>query len=81
MEKKFDDNGTVVTNYHVIEGGTSIVITFNDWTEVTAKVVSTSKKDDLAILDIIDDIKMRGMAKVDQDDDINAGQEVLQLMD
>lgn len=26
MEKKFDDNGTVVTNYHVIEGGTSILL-------------------------------------------------------
>ena len=74
-----DENGTVVTNYHVIEGGTSIVITFNNGTEVTAKVVSTSKKDDLAILDIIDDVKMPGIAKLAQDDDINAGQEVIAI--
>lgn len=74
-----DENGTVVTNYHVIEGATSILITLNEGTEVTAKVVSTSKKDDLAILDIIDDVKMPGIAKLAQGDDINAGQEVIAI--
>ena len=74
-----DENGTVVTNYHVIEGATSIVITFKDGTEVTGKVIATSKKDDLAILDIVEEVEVPGIAELSQDDELNAGQEIVAI--
>lgn len=74
-----DKDGTVVTNYHVIEGATSIVITFSNGTEVTGKIVATSKKDDLAILKIVEEVEMPGIAELSQNDEVNAGQEVVAI--
>ena len=40
----------IVTNYHVIENGTTLTVTFNDDTNVEAHVKGTEPKRDLAIL-------------------------------
>ena len=40
----------IVTNYHVIENGTTLTVTFNDDTSVEAQVKGTEPKRDLAIL-------------------------------
>lgn len=74
-----DENGTVVTNYHVIDGAREISITLNNGKEVKGKIIATNKKDDLAILDIIDEIKMPGIAKLEEKDEVNAGQEIIAI--
>lgn len=45
-----DEQGTIVTNYHVIEGATEVFVAFTDGTRVEAEVVGADEKTDLAVL-------------------------------
>ena len=44
------DNGTILTNIHVVAGAKRIVVTFSDGLESEASVVGTRPEDDLAVL-------------------------------
>ncbi len=46
------DRNEVVTNYHVIDGGTNIDIEFNDGRRYPARVLGTDEETDLALLQI-----------------------------
>jgi Do/DeqQ family serine protease len=48
----FDPAGYVLTNYHVVAGGTRIRVSFEDGSDFTAKVVGTDPGGDLAVLKI-----------------------------
>lgn len=48
--KKDDKEGYILTNYHVIEGGSEFKITFTDGREVDAKLVSGDEYYDIAVL-------------------------------
>lgn len=74
-----DENGTIVTNNHVIEGATDISIIFADGNEAKVSVVSISKEDDIAVLKVVDNIKMPGVAKLASEDIVNAGQEIITI--
>jgi len=45
-----DDQGHILTNYHVVQGASSLRIELADGSEHTASVVGTAPQDDLAIL-------------------------------
>jgi S1-C subfamily serine protease len=45
-----DKEGHIVTNYHVVDGATSVEVTFIDGTTVHAKVVGTDPSSDLAVV-------------------------------
>jgi serine protease Do len=45
-------DGYIVTNNHVVDGGTDIKVSLNDKREYTARVVGTDSKTDLAVLKI-----------------------------
>jgi S1-C subfamily serine protease len=47
-----DKDGHVVTNYHVVEGADTIVVTLSDETSVDAEVVGVDPQNDLALLKI-----------------------------
>ena len=46
------DNGTVITNYHVVEGADEIHVSLNDKRTFTAKLVGSDPEVDIAILSI-----------------------------
>jgi len=47
----WDDQGHIVTNFHVVQGGSSFVVTFhNDPKQYKAKIVGTAKEKDIAVL-------------------------------
>lgn len=47
----WDEKGHIVTNYHVVQGGNSFVVTFyNDSKQYKAKVVGTAPEKDVAVL-------------------------------
>ena len=46
------EDGYVVTNNHVVEGATNILITLNDKREYGATIIGTDEKNDLALLKI-----------------------------
>lgn len=48
-------DGTTVTNYHVIEGGSSISVEFNDGRKYPATIIGTDEETDLAVLKIESD--------------------------
>ncbi len=45
-------DGYIVTNNHVVDGGTDIKVSLSDKREYTARIVGTDKKTDLAVLKI-----------------------------
>ena len=45
-----DTEGHIITNFHVIDGAESIVVTFSDETQAPATVVGTDPLNDLAVL-------------------------------
>ncbi len=51
-------NLEVVTNYHVIEGGTNIDIEFNDGRSYPAEIIGTDEETDLALLQLQTDEKI-----------------------
>lgn len=46
----YDDQGHIVTNYHVIEGAETIEVKFSDDFEIPARVVGIDPQNDLAVL-------------------------------
>ena len=48
----YDEDGHIVTNYHVIEGASSISVTFADGSKYSAKVVGSDPSTDLAVLKV-----------------------------
>ncbi len=48
----WDQDGTIITNYHVIDGANKITITLQDQTSWPAKVVGIAPSKDLAVLKI-----------------------------
>ncbi len=45
-------DGYIATNHHVIEGATSIQVSFYDGTAATARVIGSSENDDLAVIKV-----------------------------
>ena len=71
------DNGTILTNLHVVAGAQSITVTFFDGFESVADVVSTQPENDLAVLKsrkIPDDLQP---ATLRSTADLNVGDEVI----
>lgn len=50
--KKDDKYGYIITNYHVVNGASSIVVTLTDGNEVEAKLLGSDEYSDIAILQI-----------------------------
>lgn len=61
-------DGYLVTNNHVVEGGSAYTIVMDDGTELDAKLVGTDSRTDLAVLKVDD---KRDFAYVDFADDAN----------
>lgn len=74
-----EKDGKIITNYHVIEDSNDIKVTLYNGKEAKAKIVRTSKKDDLAVLQIVDDIEIPDVATLATDDNVNAGQEIVAI--
>jgi S1-C subfamily serine protease len=51
----YDESGHIITNYHVVQGGTSFVVTFyNDPKQYKAKIVGVAPEKDIAVLQLQD---------------------------
>src|SRR4051794_7587680 len=48
----WDDKGTIVTNFHVVEGAQSLTVTFHDQETFEAKVVGIEPRKDIAVLKV-----------------------------
>jgi S1-C subfamily serine protease len=59
----YDDQGHIVTNYHVVEGAQSVEITLWDQTTLPAEVVGTDPGNDLAVLKV--DVPAGGLVPIE----------------
>ncbi len=48
----WDDKGHIVTNFHVVQGAESLVVTFQDQQRFDAKVIGVEPKKDIAVLQV-----------------------------
>ncbi len=48
----YDKNGYIITNNHVVEGATSVTVTFFDGVQVPAEIIGTDADSDLAVIKV-----------------------------
>lgn len=70
----FSEDGFIVTNYHVIEGATTIKVILNNKKEVKAKVVNYDSANDLAVIKITDKTDIPGVAEFGDSDKLQVGE-------
>ncbi len=75
----FNEEGYVLTNYHVIEGASEVKVIFYDGKEVTAKVVNYQEDADLAVLKITEDVELPGVLEIGNSDDLEVGEQVVAI--
>lgn len=76
----WDDQGHIVTNFHVVQGGNSFVITFhNDKKQYKADVVGVAPKKDVAVLKLKELPKNLNPIEVGSSKNLLVGQMVLAL--
>lgn len=74
-----NEEGYILTNYHVIEGGKDVTVTLSDKREVKAKVVNYDQNQDVAMLKIIDDIKVPAIVELGDSDALQPGEELIAI--
>ena len=75
----WDKQGHVVTNYHVVQGGDAFLVTFDDQTQVQAKLVGTDANKDIAVLQIAEKRAKLKPIDVGSSDKLQVGQQVLAI--
>ena len=73
----WDDQGHVVTNYHVVEGANRFAVTLADQTDWEAELVGVSAEKDLAVLKVTSNAGKQVPLKIGRSDDLLVGQRVL----
>ncbi len=74
-----DRSGTILTNYHVIEGAQKLVATLSDNSQWPAEVVGTDPNNDLAVLRIQASPDQYGTLDLANSSEVQVGQKVLAL--
>ncbi|MEN8078871.1 trypsin-like peptidase domain-containing protein [Clostridioides difficile] len=74
-----NNDGYILTNYHVINGSKEVTVTLSDNREVTATVVNYDEDQDLAMIKINEDIDVPGVVELGDSDALQPGEEVLAI--
>ncbi|MCF0148071.1 MAG: trypsin-like peptidase domain-containing protein [Clostridium sp.] len=75
-----NEEGYILTNYHVIKGAKEVVVTLSDERDVKAKVINYDENQDVAMLKISDDnIKVPGVVELGDSDALKPGEQVIAI--
>jgi 2-alkenal reductase len=76
-----DDAGHVVTNWHVVQGGTAFEVEFIDKTTVSAELVGSDRFQDVAVLqlDLKTDQELPGVISFGDSDTVRPGDDVIAI--
>lgn len=74
-----NDEGYIITNYHVIEGAKNLVVTLSSGKEVKAKVVNYDQEQDIAMIKLNEDVKVPGVVELGDSNVLKQGEEVLAI--
>lgn len=76
----WDTDGHIITNYHVVQGGNSFIVTFhNDKKQYKAIVVGTAPKKDIAVIKLIKPPKSLKAISVGSSESLMVGQLALAI--
>lgn len=75
----WDKNGSIVTNFHVVEGANKITVTLSDMTSWEAKVIGVEQNKDLAVLKINAPARILSPIKVGSSEKLKVGQSVFAI--
>ena len=75
----WDDQGHILTNFHVIQGGNAFSVTLMDGTTHPAKVIGWDPNKDLAVLEVESDSKMLAPVARGRSGSLVVGQQVLAI--
>jgi S1-C subfamily serine protease len=73
-----EDNGFILTNFHVISGSSRIQVTLSNQTQYYAKALDTDRSDDLALIKIEPKARL-AFLKLGDSDHLQVGQKVLAI--
>ncbi|MBE6062282.1 MAG: trypsin-like serine protease [Clostridium butyricum] len=74
-----DEDGNILTNYHVINGAKEIKVTLSDGKEVSASVVNYDSDKDIAMIKLAAGTKVPAVAELGDSDEIYPGAEVIAI--
>ena len=74
-----DKNGDILTNYHVIEGATSIDVVFDDGSSVSATVAGSDAAKDLAVIKVNPSARSLTPASLGDSSSVSIGESVLAI--
>ena len=75
----WDKKGHIVTNFHVVQGGDAFLVTFDDQTQVQAKLVGTDPNKDIAVLEVEESGAKLKPISVGSSDKLSVGQQTLAI--
>ena len=75
----WDDKGTIVTNYHVVEGARSLTVTFHDQQTFEAKVIGLEPRKDIAVLRVEAPAKLLIPMHVAKGEQLEVGQKAIAI--
>lgn len=74
-----NEEGYILTNYHVVEGSTEVKVLLSTGEEVDATVVNYDEEKDIAMVKLADGTKVPGVAELGNSDAVYAGEEVIAI--
>ncbi|WP_163193128.1 S1C family serine protease [Clostridium thermarum] len=74
-----NEEGYVLTNYHVISGAQDVKVILNNGKEVNAKVVNYNASQDIAVVKIAEDIKVPGVVELGNSSSLQVGETVVAI--
>ena len=74
-----DEDGDILTNYHVIEGAKEIKVTLSDGSEVNASVVNYDSDKDIAMIKLAEGTKVPAVAELGDSEEVYPGAEVIAI--
>ena len=74
-----NEEGYILTNYHVIEGAKEVTVLLSDGREVKAKVVNYDQAKDMAMIKLEDGTKVPGVAELGDSDALYPGEDVIAI--
>lgn len=75
----FNEDGYILTNYHVVDGASKITVIFNNKKEVAAKVINYNSDLDLAVIKVTENVKMPAVAEFGSSKDVQVGESVVAI--
>ena len=74
-----NEDGYILTNYHVIKGSQQVKVLLSTGDEVDAKVINYDQERDMAVIKLADGTKIPGIAELGDSDALYAGEDVIAI--